>query len=204
MPSRNVIKTDTPDTYFHIYARGVNKQQIFLDADDFTYFIYLVARYLSTESSHNKFGYAYPNYSQRLELLAYCQMPNHFHLLVYQKSIGVMTDFMRSLMTSYSRYFNLKYKRTGPLFESRYKASPITTQPYLEHISRYIHLNPRSWKKYKHSSLRFYLNEPSPIWLRPGRILGVFTDKAAYETFVSDYEDHKEMFDEIKHELADS
>ena len=69
-------------------------------------------------------------------------MPNHIHLLVYQHQPQAMAQFMRSVLTSYSRYFNKRYKRSGSLFESRYKASLISDDAYLEHISRYIHLNP--------------------------------------------------------------
>lgn len=202
MPSRNIIKYDSPDTYFHIYARGANKQPIFLDDNDHEYFLNLFARYLSSKSNTNRFGYLYPNYSSKLELLAFCQMSNHIHLLIYQKEQGAMTAFMRSLMTSYSRYFNLKYKRTGPLFESRYKASSILHQSYLEHINRYIHLNPRFWRRYPYSSLRYYVDEIAPEWLDTTKVMELFANKKTYLAFISDYLDHKEMLEEIKHELA--
>jgi putative transposase len=130
-------------------------------------------------------------------------MNNHFHLLVHQDETGIMSAFMRSLMTSYSRYFNLKYKRTGPLFESRYKASQISQQAYLEHISRYIHLNPRYWLRYEHSSLKYYLEtHKQPEWLNASEVLGLFASPQAYLTFLEDYEEHKQMLAEIKHELA--
>lgn len=202
MPSRNVIKFDAPDSYHHVYARGGNKQQIFLEDSDKDYFLYLLARYLSSETTSNRFGYVYPNYANQLELLAFCLMDNHVHLLVFQKDQGSMTALMRSLMTSYSRYFNLKYNRTGPLFESRYKASHITHIPYLEHISRYIHLNPRFWRRYKYSSLGLYVDGESVSWLKPEKITDLFGNKSGYLGFVSDYLDHKEMLETIKTELA--
>ena len=203
MPSRNVIKLDAPESYFHIYARGSNKQVIFQDDSDYSYFIHLLERYLSPKAAANRYGYVYPSYTKDLKLLAYCLMPNHIHLLVYQEKEGAKTALMRSLMTSYSRYYNLKYKRTGPLFESRYKASMISQQDYLEHISRYIHLNPRSWRRYPFSSLMYYLDEPAPAWLQSEQIKDLFADKQAYLTFVMDYVEHKDMLDTIKHELAD-
>jgi hypothetical protein len=90
------------------------------------------------------------------------------------------------------------------LFESRYKASHIDAQNYLEHISRYIHLNPRYWKNYQYSSLQFYKHDNTPEWLNTTSILDMFNDPKEYYSFVADYEDHKRMLEEIKHELPDS
>jgi len=203
MPSRNTYRIDRPDSYYHIYARGASKQSIYLDEYDYRYFEKLFARYLSKDQKFNKEGVSYPNFYNKAELLSFCLMENHFHLLVFQKQKGSITQLMRSLMTSYSRYFNLKHKRTGSLFESRYKSSIITTDSYLEHISRYIHLNPRYWKRYKHSSLRFYGTESRPEWIMPNKIINLFQPKESYYKFLLDYEDHKRMLDEIKGELAD-
>ena len=202
MPSRNIIKIDSPESYYHIYARGSGKLPIFLEPLDFVYFENLLARYLGPKPVQGKFGYTYPNYRDKVELLAYCLMNNHFHLLLYQADARFMTTFMRSLMTSYSRYFNLKYKRTGPLFESRYKACRVDQQSYLEHISRYIHLNPRYWRRYSPSSLKYYLDTRAPEWLKIDRISSLFNGQDEYLKFLRDYEDHKQMLGEIKHELA--
>jgi putative transposase len=156
MPSRNILKQDAPDIFYLVYARGLNRQRIFRESADFEKFLKLFSRYLSLEETKNSVGISFPNYSNRLELTAFCLLPNHFHLLVFQRQQGVMTQFMRSLLTSYSMYFNKKYKRSGPLFESRYKASMISDDAYLEHVSRYIHLNPRLWQHYDYSSLPYY------------------------------------------------
>ena len=196
MPSRNIIKLDLADTYYHVYARGNSKQAIFLDAEDFTFFSGLFARYLSRAQTKDKLGVAYPHYSP--------SMGNHFHLLLYQKEQGAMTALMRSLLTSYSRYFNKKYKRSGALFESRYKASRIDTDGYLQHVSRYIHLNPRYWRRYPHSSLGAYLDsKKSPEWLHSGDIMSLFHSPNAYRVFLADHEDYKQMLEELKYELAD-
>ncbi len=204
MPSRNILKQDAPDSFYHVYARGLNRQKIFREPADFEKFLQLFSRYLSLEETKNKVGISFPNYSNRLELTAFCLMPNHFHLLVYQRQQGVMTQFMRSLLTSYSMYFNKKYKRTGPLFESRYKASLISEDAYLEHVSRYIHLNPRLWQQYEYSSLPYYLHQISDDWIRAERISTRFATPDEYRQFVQDYAQHKEMLDILKHELADN
>lgn len=126
MPSRNAIKIDVSDSYYHVYARGASKASIFLDEGDYHFFLGLFSRYLEQGIKLSPAGVACPNFTGRIKLLAYCLMANHFHLLIYQREEGDMASFMRCVMTSYSRYFNHKYKRTGSLFESRYKASHLS------------------------------------------------------------------------------
>ncbi len=109
---------------------------------------------------------------------------------------------MKSVMVAYSAYFNRKYKRTGPLFESRFKSSRINGDAYLLHVSRYIHLNPRSWKLFPYSSLIHIRRASEPEWLQTKRVLDQHADRKAYLAFVADYEDHKIMLDELKRELA--
>lgn len=202
MPRRNVIRLDAPDSYYHVYARGNSRHKIFFDEKDFLTFLQLLERYLSPKEAKNSFGVSYPNFYNRVDLLAYCLMPNHFHLLFYQREPKALTLLMQSIMTSYSRYFNARYKRSGPLFESRFRASLINDDSYLEHISRYIHLNPREWRSYEYSSLPYYLQRAEESWLRPERITELFESPAAYLEFVADYEENKKMLDILKHELA--
>jgi putative transposase len=203
MPSRNVSKIQSPDSYYHVYARGGNKQKIFLESSDYHYFTRLFERYLSKEKVLSKVGVAYPNFDLHLELLSYCLMSNHFHILIYQIDTPSLEKFMRSMMTSYSRYFNLKYKRSGPLFESRYKAVRIDQDDYLTHITRYIHLNPRLWLTYRRSSLKYYIGGNEPYWLKNEKILDLFDSRIEYQVFVSDYEEMKNTLEDLKHQLAD-
>lgn len=203
MPSRNIIREDVDDGYYHIYARGNNKRVIFRDTTDKIKFISLFERYLSKEPHQSNTGEPYPHFRGKLELLTYCLMDNHFHLFLYQGDKGAVSAFMRSLMTSYARYFNLRHKRTGSLVESRYKSSRIYDDDYLTHISRYIHLNPRSWKYYPFSSINFYRKGGEPLWLNTQKVLSQFSNKEEYLGFLYDYEDHKAILDEIKYDLAD-
>lgn len=202
MPSRNTIRIDAEQSYYHIYARGASKQEIFLEPADYLYFEKLFARYLSSKPAQNKQNIAYPHLHDEVKLAAYCLMPNHFHLLTYQVERGALSKLMRGIMTSYSRYFNLKYKRTGSLFENRYKSARIDQEAYLQHISRYIHLNPRYWKNYKYSSLRYYKKSACPTWLERDLVLDMFIDFPAYSSFLEDYEDHKRTLEKIKQQLA--
>lgn len=204
MPSKNSLKEQAPESYYHVYVRGANRQKIFFESADYKYFIKLFERYLAKKQSANKLGTLYPKYTGKIELLAYCLMSNHVHLFVYQQEVPYLEKFMRSLLTSYSRYFNLKYKRTGPLFEGRYKAVRTDNDSYLQHITRYIHLNPRLWRNYRHSSLTYYQRADRPDWLVPERILGLFRSKDEYMEFVADYEQMKDTLAKIKYQLADS
>lgn len=202
MPSRNIRRYDLPDAYYHVYARGINKSNIYSDAADKDYFLYLISRHLSVKSVFSKENYPYPHFRDKVELLAYCLMDNHFHLLAYQQEQKALSLFMKSVMGAYTAYFNRKYDRTGPLFESRFKASNISTDTYLLHISRYIHLNPRRWKYFPYSSIVHIRKGTEPEWLQTKRILDLHTSRGAYINFVADYEEHKAVLDEIKHDLA--
>lgn len=203
MPSRNTIKLYVPESNYHVYNRGVNKRSIFKTDEDYIVFLGLLKRYLDPNlQEKDKFGRVYPNYADQLKLKAFCLMPNHFHLLLYQHNENSLEKFMRSLCTSYTMYFNRKYKRVGPLFQNRYKASIIQSQTYLEHISRYIHLNPDKYDEWKYSSLPYYRGHLSAAWVDQQSILDIF-EGSSYMDFLADYTEHREMLKEIKHQLAD-
>ena len=114
-----------------------------------------------------------------------------------------MTKLMRAIMTSYGCYFNKKYKKSGPLFESRYKASLIDNDEYLMHISRYIHLNSDDWRAYPYSSVHAYFGVGKEDWLQPGKIIELFGSTPVYADFLDDYISYKKSIDLIKNDLAD-
>lgn len=202
MPVRNTIRFDIEESFYHVYNRGVNKQPIYHSAADKDFFLSLLARYLTPKPTVDRHGNIHKTYSEKLEINSFCLMGNHYHLLCYQKKRGSLKEFMQAVSNSYIRYYNKKYNRRGPLFESRYKASLIETTSYLEHISRYIHLNPENWETFAYSSLPAYIGKKTQVWIHPERILEIF-DGEDYLTFMKDYESHKQLLDEIKQELAD-
>lgn len=204
MPSPNVLKVDFPDSYYHVYARGASKEDIFRDEDDFLYFQKLFRRYLSDELIKSSSREPYEKLYNKVELICFVQMNNHFHLLLYQKVEGAMRRLMHGVMTAYVIYFNKKYNKTGSLFENRYKAKRIDNQSYLEHITRYIHLNPSGWQDYSYSSIHAYTGEKSISWLKTNRILDMFRSPRDYVRFVADYEEAQEDYKIIKYELADT
>lgn len=202
MPRKNVVKKYAPESYYHIYSRGVNKAETFLSEHDYDVFISLLKRYLGTETSRNASRHIHPNFRNRLELLAYALMPNHIHLFVYQRDEFAIRDFMRSLLTSYCMYFNKIHSREGPVFQSHYRARLIDNEGYLQHISRYIHLNPKDWKTSTKTSLDFYTGKRQADWINPDRIISLFNGADEYMAFLKNYEDQKRMLDELKSELA--
>lgn len=212
MPGRNIIKIYVENGHYHVYNRGVEKRIIFKDKQDYKVFLSYLKEYLSPppnpENKKKNFtlkGSTFKgvprqrkNYFKDIELLTYCLMPNHIHLLIKQKTKGLMKNFMQSLSTRYSMYFNKKYDRVGSLFQGVYKAVLITEEPYLLHLSRYIHQNPSEYKKdltKAYSSYSEYLGLRKTKWIKPDMILSFFNqaklpeiDKVnTYKDFVHSY-----------------
>ncbi|MCM8762569.1 MAG: transposase [Candidatus Omnitrophica bacterium] len=77
-----------------------------------------------------------------VEIICYCIMPTHIHLILKQLKEKGLSLFMNNILNSYTHYFNFHHKRKGPLWESRFKHVLIDTDEYLLHLTRYIHLNP--------------------------------------------------------------
>ncbi len=202
MPGRNIVKNYGAEQYYHIYSRGVAKQLVFRDDQDYRYLLSLFKRYLSIKPTTHKSHSNYPNFSKRLELIAYCLMPNHLHMLILQHDEYAMAKLMHTLLVSYCIYFNKKYERVGPVFQSRYKASLINERSYLEHISRYIHLNPSDWQNYPYSSLPYYKQELQAEWLKLGYVMTMFNNVGDYIKFLEDYESRKAYLEAIKKYLA--
>ncbi len=203
MPSRNTIKEYAENEYYHVYNRGVEKRIIFQDEQDYTVFIGLIKKYLNGELPSNHNRHAFTRLGDEVQVLAFCLMPNHFHLLLHQKSSDGVTKFLRRLATGYAMYFNNRYNRVGPLFQGKFKASRINADDYLHHISRYIHLNPADYKSWPYSSYEYYLGKRKAIWLTDKPILELFhNSRQIYQEFVEEYVDSKRALEEIKWQLA--
>jgi putative transposase len=191
MPAKNSRKQFIENGYYHVYNRGVEKRDIFMDENDYAVFLYYLKSYLVSGSDPHSLA-------NEVKLISFCLMPNHFHLLVKQITLAGMTKLIRAVCTSYVMYFNKKYKRVGTLFQGKYKAVLIDSDEYLLHLSRYIHLNPASGsdpKTYKFSSYGYYLGRKKAEWLKTDIILNYFKTNnrinlkncLSYESFVDDY-----------------
>lgn len=213
MPAKNVVKQYVPEAYYHIYNRGVDSGLLFRDDKDYKIFLSYMKLYLSLQGDSLKVAPSRlpKNYFGEIKLLCYCLMPNHFHLFVRQTSDHGMDHFMRSLLTKYVRYFNTRYRRSGPLFTSTYKAVHIQTEYQFIYLSKYIHRNPVplfSYKdipcrlrEYPYSSYGNYLGLFTQSWISTEAILSYFSrinPQFSYEEFV-EYEhpdDLKPILDE--------
>lgn len=195
MPAKNSLKQFVINGYYHLYNRGVEKRTIFLDNQDYHVFQRYLKDYLSPE-----LGTDPHSLSEEVDLIAFCLMPNHYHLLVKQNTINGITKLVRAVCTNYSMYFNKKYDRVGTLFQGRYKGVLIENDRYLLHLSRYIHLNPYPGsvpKSYVHSSYSYYLGDRNSSWIKPNEVLSHFKsqkktnqkDILSYESFVEDFND---------------
>lgn len=127
------------DEYFHIYNRGNNHQNIFLDEDDYKYFITKLKQNLFPDESSTRMR-VMPHNSY--SLLSYCLMPNHFHLLLRQNREFSPSALISRICTSFSKYFNKKYKRVGHVFQDKYKLVNIHNDDHLLWTHAYINLNP--------------------------------------------------------------
>jgi putative transposase len=147
-----------------------------------------------------------------VEIIAYCLMPNHYHFIVRQIEDEGIFNFIRLFASSYSHYFNTKYKRRGGLFEDRFKAVRIETESQLLHLSRYVHLNPYSsflvktldkLTKYPYSSLPEYLGQSEIEICQKEIILSSFSTLKSYKQFVLDRADYQRSLEEIKLQLLE-
>lgn len=156
----------------------------------------ILARYLDPQDqSVRADGVLYEKSAAKL--VAYCLMGNHFHLLLFQdQDEKDISKLMSSVMTAYSMYFNSRYRRRGRLFEGPYQASLIGTEPYLAHISRYIHPNPRTYKTYKWSSLPEYLGNRKTPWVYSELVLDCTAQQ--YTEFLEDYEERAAILSQFK------
>ncbi len=208
MPSKNIVREFAEHQYYHVYNRGVEKRKIFLDEQDFTVFLGLLKKYLGEDEPKAKMPrsvnrHRVPKLTDEVRLLTYCLMPNHFHLLLFQYSQDGVQKLMRRVMTGYAMYFNNRYDRVGSLFQGPYKASHITKDSYLLHISRYIHLNPAEYKSWHYSSYRYFTEQVrAPSWLNKTMTLELFDNKEQYLEFVDDYVAARDELSLLKHALA--
>lgn len=219
MPAKNVIKSYVADGLYHIYNRGVNKVDIFFDEQDYRVFLSYVAsalipkdeKKLKTIITDESRSYKerreavrllrLKNFYDKIDLLTYCLMPNHFHFLLRQQSESDMSEFVQAIMTRFTMYHNRRYKRIGRVFQGPYKAVLIADDVQLLHVSRYIHRNPFSLKRprlsrldskkllrLQPSSYPNYLGEIHQEWVKPQAILSYFpkakTGLLSYKAFV--------------------
>lgn len=135
---------------YHVYNRGVEKRKIFLEDKDYFRFIHDLFEFNDIIPAGKYYifgGETSENIKPRkrdllIEILSFCLMPNHYHLLLRQLKNNGISKFMQKLDTGYTMYFNRKNKRVGPLFQGCFKAVLVDNEQHFYHIPYYIHSNP--------------------------------------------------------------
>ena len=159
-----------PGECYHLYNRGVNRWDIFFDDDNYAFFLYNIDRYLLPV----------------LDVLAYCLMPNHYHIVALIKEtseVGPTSEVssaMMKLSVSYTKAINHRYDRVGPLFQGAFQSRHIDNNLYLWQLIGYVHHNPveaglvKSPEEWTYSSWRAYQRQEKPdlLHIKPVLDLG--------------------------------
>ncbi|MEK6566772.1 MAG: transposase [Bacteroidota bacterium] len=179
-----------PQHYYHIYNRGNNQQLIFLEDKNYRFFLERLRSVLQPA---------------KVDLLVYCLMPNHFHLLVSPQIESDFSNVMRSFSVSYVKSFNSLYRRVGHLYQGDFQSRWIETDEYLAHVCRYIHLNPVKAKlvqnpdEWVYTDYRDWIsstleNTEANIRLRNN----LFSSGKEYQRFVMDFVDERRMESKVR------
>lgn len=200
--------------YYHVYNRGTDKRNIFVDEKDLSRFWESLFDFNQTRpigsvyefSFQKKIGEKNKKAKPLIQFIAYCLNPNHFHFLVTPLQERGIEKFMQRLGNGYTKYFNNKYKRSGVLFQGKFRAKLVESNEYLLHLSAYINGNNKlghRMSKLSKSSLAEFLDKASSIKLcNTDIVLEQFRNKKEYENFVTeslkDVELRKEMLKELE------
>lgn len=181
--------------YYHVYNRGNNGQRIFLEHENYAFFLRRLREYCDHPP---------------VQLCANCLMPNHYHALVFLEGVSNFSNVLRGFTTSYVRAFNKWHGRFGYLYQGNTKAKLIKSDGQLIHVCRYIHLNPVAARlvvhpqQWKYSDYFDWISDATPnkkgcVKLRSK----VFVSAGEYQAFVMDYLDEERRGDEIEKRIFD-
>lgn len=196
MPAKNLQRVAEGGIYCHVYNKGIENKIIFADDSDYQVFLGFLEEYLSTPSSHESKKAEFTvngrvfkgvphqpkNYLNKVELIAYNLKPDHFHLLLHQKTEKSLQAFIRSLCTRYSMYFNKKYNRTGALFDGPYKSVQIEDEKGLILLTHYLH------KSGDYSTYPEYLGQKSTPWVKTKVVLSANSGDPNHKEYNKNYE----------------
>jgi putative transposase len=205
--------------YYHVFNRGVARNPVFLSKHDYEQALLALSYYLSSTPPMKLSRFKELSVEERgnvleglqgdtrsVEIVSFVLMPNHFHLLLRQTSDDGISTFMSKFTNSYTRYFNTKHQRVGPLFQGVFKAIHVEDDEQLLHLSRYIHLNPvasfviheKDLFTYPWSSLPAFLNEKTSF-VETAPVLEHFRSREDYRTFLLDQIGYAKELEKIKH-----
>ncbi|MBI2019961.1 transposase [Candidatus Daviesbacteria bacterium] len=213
MPYR-IIPLATGQVY-HVFNRGVAKMPVFDDRRDYNRFLETIYYYQFQGpkpqfSQLNRFkDFEYEKNKRIVEIICYCLMPNHYHFMLRQLEEKGISEFINKVSNSYTKYFNTRHERVGPLFQGQFKAVRVESDEQLIHLSRYIHLNPiasylvKNLRDYPWSSYVSYLELQEDKICNKEVVISLFKNSKRYEQFVLDQVDYARKLELIKHKLLE-
>lgn len=207
----------SPGEVYHIFTRGVEKRTIFLSDRDRHRFLNLLVHSMPrgkivSYSTAQKMKHEISRTDEDkglVNLLCYCLMDNHIHLLVRENVENGISRYMQRVLNAYAKYFNDKLDRSGPLFIHPFKAVLVDGNEQLLHVARYIHLNPYVAHlcddpfSYHWSSLNEYLT-PSRNQRCHTKLLRGILKPSAHRQFITDEADYARSLADLQHLLLDS
>jgi len=210
---------------YHVYNRSVASQPIFDNKYNLNRFLNIIDFYRFSNTglrfSHfdrmdkkiqNKFLESLYDSPLQIEIYALCIMSNHYHFLIKQLSDNGIGKFASNIQNSFAKYYNLKTKRFGAIFQSPFKAVRIESEEQLTHTARYIHLNPitsfilREFDEltdYPSCSLVDYISKSPRPFIETSLLLNLFGSKKKLEEFTSDQVEYQQNLEVIKHLAID-
>lgn len=200
---------------YHLFNRGVAKLPIFTNKKDYKRFLETIYYYQFQGpkpkfSQLNRFKNLKLEQNKKIvEVLCYCLMPNHYHFLIRQLEENGISEFIKKISDSYTKYFNTKHNRVGPLLQGPFKVVRICDDNQLVHVSRYIHLNPiasflvKDLQEYFWSSYLNYIGLQKDKLCTNEFILSLFKSQEKYEQFVLDQVEYAQSLELVKHLLID-
>jgi putative transposase len=204
---------------FHVFNKSIANFEILSDLRNAQRFIEVLDYYnnIKTKLSFSRFVIIHKKYEYEnilflkelplLKFIAYCIMPDHYHLLVKIIKKNTFSNYVSKIENSFTRYFNLRFARKGPLWQSEFRAIRIKTDEQLLHVSRYIHLNPttsnlvQNPEDWVFSSYRDYIADEKI--LKDTVIEISIKSKSYYQKFVEDRKDYQRRLKQIKTLLID-
>jgi len=210
---------------YHVFTKSIADYRIFNQEDDFermrqlikyyqnendlrlSYFIKL--KFVQEVGFDDAFNITSKDKNSTVQIIGYCFMPTHIHLLIKQLTENGISHFMSNILNGYTRYFNTIHKRKGPLWESRFKSVLVSADEQLLHVTRYVHLNPVTAKLtnrlegWTFSSYKEYLGQVKDnlTICQFDNILEV--KPSLYRKFVNDQISYQRELAKIKHLVLD-
>lgn len=209
---------------YHVFSRSIANFNILNSMADYQRMLYLI-KYFQLQKTPTKFSYFIAlksvqqfgffsyldsiteNDPKSVQIIAYCLMPTHLHFILKQLSSKGVSEFMSNVLNSYSRYFNTKHRRKGPLWESKFQNVRIENDEQLIHLTRYLHLNPvtahltEQPQDWQYSSYKEYIEKTDYSFCQYNDLLTIKPKE--YHKFVMDRKSYQRELAIIKKQLIE-